>query len=151
LPDKYESGTPNLPGIAGLGAGIRFVRSKGEGRILKSELSLARRLYNGLSSIDGVKLYTDIPEEKSNVPVISFNIGEHDSESVASLLDERFNIAVRAGLHCAPLAHSAFGTSEQGTVRAVISVYTTPSQIDYFIASVNKITKLLPKKVAIGA
>ena len=65
------------------------------------------------------------------------------------MLDRRFNIAVRAGLHCAPLAHKAYGTTGQGTVRAVVSAYTKPAQIEYFLNSVKKITKLLPKKVAI--
>lgn len=149
LPDKYESGTPNLPGIAGLNAGIRFVLERGEERILRAETQKAQRLYDGLSKIENVRLYTARPTEQTHVPVISFNIGETDSEAVAALLDGRFNIAVRAGLHCAPLAHRFYGTLEQGTVRAVVSVFTTPAQIEYFITSVNKIAKLLVKKVAI--
>lgn len=150
LPDKYESGTPNLPGIAGLNEGIKFVIERGEERILRDEIQKAQRLYDGLSRIKGVRLYTARPSAQTHVPVVSFNIGDTDSEAVAALLDERFNIAVRAGLHCAPLAHRYYGTQEQGTVRAVLSVFTTPAQIEYFITSVNKIAKLIVKKVAIG-
>ena len=149
LPDKYESGTPNLPGIAGLSAGIDFVLKRGEERIFRAENAKSQTLYEGLASIKDVKLYTMRPEIAFHAPVISFNIGEHDSEEVAQILDRRFGIAVRAGLHCAPLAHKAYGTSEQGTVRAVVSAYTKPAQIEYFLNSVKKITKLLPKKVAI--
>ena len=107
-------------------------------------------LEDELSRIPGVKLYTARPEEPTHVPVISFNIMGHDSEEVAALLDSRFAVAVRAGLHCAPLAHKAYGTEQNGTVRAVLSVYTNPAQIDHLIMSVRKIQKLLSKKVAIG-
>lgn len=153
LPDRYESGTPNLPGIAGLNAGMNFVSARGEKRILKYELEKAQRLYDRLSDNPAVELYTARPDEFHYVPVISFNVRGQDSESVARLLDERFGIAVRAGLHCAPLAHKAFGTESGGTVRAVMSVYTKQSEIDYFSECVNKITKnkkLLNKKVAIN-
>ena len=152
LPDRYESGTPNLPGIAGLNAGMRFVKERGGKRIMKYELEKAQRLYDMLSDNPAVELYTARAEENHHVPVISFNLRGMDSESVARLLDERFGIAVRAGLHCAPLAHRAFGTESGGTVRAVMSVYTKQYEIDYFSESVNKITKtskLLNKKVAI--
>ena len=150
LPDKYESGTPNLPGIAGLNEGIKFVLERGEERLLHYETRLARQLYDGLSHTPGVMLYTQPPTAETHVPVISFNIEGADCEEVAALLDSRFNIAVRAGLHCAPLAHKAYGTEESGTVRAVASAYTKPAQIVYFLASVNKIRKLYLKKVAIG-
>ena len=149
LPDKYESGTPNLPGIAGLNAGLKFVIERGEGQIFRAEIAKAQKLYDGLASMKDVVLYTERPQVQTHVPVISFNVRGHDSEEIAALLNDRFNIAVRAGLHCAPLAHKSFGTEEQGTVRAVMSVYTKSAQIDYFLMSVKKIIKLLPKKVAI--
>ena len=149
LPDKYESGTPNLPGIAGLNAGLKFVMERGEANILSAETAKAQRLYDGLASMRDVVLYTARPQITTHVPVISFNVRGHDSEQIAALLSDRFNIAVRAGLHCAPLAHKSFGTEEQGTVRAVTSVYTKPAQIDYFLLSLKKIINLLPKKVAI--
>ena len=139
LPDKYESGTPNLPGIAGLNEGIRFVQAKNPKMIMKSEIRLAQRLYDSLKKINGVELYAPRPEENGSVAVVSFNIVGKDSEDVAMLLSERYNIAVRAGLHCAPLAHQSFGTIESGTVRAVISVYNKPAQTDYLADSVRRI------------
>ena len=138
LPDKYESGTPNLAGIAGLNEGIKFVLSRGEDRILKSETEKMRFLYDGLSKNKNVILYTERPSPDTHVPVLSFNIRGRDSEEVASALSDKFNIAVRAGLHCAPLAHRAYLTEETGTVRAVASVFTSSSQIEYFISAVNK-------------
>lgn len=138
LPDKYESGTPNLPGIAGLNEGIKFVLGRGESNILQSETRLARLLYDGISKNKRVRLYTERPSAESCVPVISFNIDGKDSEEVASVLSDKFNIAVRAGLHCAPLAHRSFGTRESGTVRAVMSVFTNRAQVEYFVGAVNK-------------
>lgn len=151
LPDRYESGTPNLPGIAGLNEGIKFVMKKTERNIEKYESDLALRLYQKLKKIPGVLLYTDSPKPHRSVPVISFNIDGLDSEETSTILDKRFNIAVRAGLHCAPLAHEFFGTQDSGTVRTVLSVFSTREQVDYFASSImtiNKFKKEL-KKVAI--
>lgn len=139
LPDKYESGTPNLPGIAGLNEGIKFVIKNGVEKIDSKEMLLAQRLYDGLKNINGVILYTKRPESNNSVPVISFNINGFESEKTARLLDKKFNIAVRAGLHCAPLAHNHFNTNLTGTVRAVISVYSTSQQINYFINAIKSI------------
>ena len=152
LPDKYESGTPNLLGIAGLNEGIKFVLNKKCNNIEKYEINICQKLYDGLNNIKGVKLYTSRPLSAMNVSVISFNIDGCDSEEIAFELNEKYNIAVRAGLHCAPLAHKAFKTDNTGTVRAVISVFTTESQINYFINAVNKISyfKKRIKKVAIN-
>lgn len=150
LPDKFESGTPNLPGIAGLNEGISFVRRRKIENIEKYEMLLAQRMYDKLIGINGVKMYAERPDSRYSVPVISFNIEGMDSESVAMKLNEKYNIAVRAGLHCAPLAHSSFGTIDTGTVRAVVSIFTSKEQVDYFADSIYKITKFKKefKKVA---
>ena len=140
LPDKFESGTPNLPGIAGLNEGVRFVLNKGVKNIEKKEMLLAQKLYDNLSQIKGVLLYTKRPTTENSVPVISFNIDKVDCEQTALMLDMR-NIAVRAGLHCAPLAHRFFGTEETGTVRAVVSYFTDLRQIDYFTKCILEIKK----------
>lgn len=148
LPDKYESGTPNLAGIAGLSEGVKFVLNRTPQGMERYEMRLAARLYDRLSSMDGVRLYSRRPESGTHVPVISFNVGDMDSETAARLLDER-QIAVRAGLHCAPLAHESRGTAQQGTVRAVMSVFNNERQIDYLAAAVKKIVNNQEKKVAI--
>ncbi len=151
LPDKYESGTPNLSGIAGLSEGIKFVMKNTTDLIEQKEMYLAQLMYDKLSRIDGVKLYTQRPQISYSVPVISFNIDGLDSEETASILNSKYKIAVRAGLHCAPMAHEFFNTQESGTVRAVISMFNTKEQVFYFIKAVSNINKLKKdfKKVAI--
>lgn len=141
LPDRFESGTPNLPGIVGLDEGIRFVRSRGVPNLFRREMHLAQRIYDSLSGIPGVQLYTDRPDTHSHVPVISFNVGELDSEQTAAILSDRYNIAVRAGLHCAPLAHEHYGTQFRGTVRAVTSAFNNEAQADRLITAVKNISK----------
>lgn len=143
LPDRLESGTPNLPGISGLSKGIEFVMKNKPEKILRHETRLAALLYDRLERTQGVKLYTRRPCAAQSAPVVSFNIKDADSEQVAAMLNDRFNIAVRAGLHCAPLAHLQFGTAERGTVRAVMSVFNSESQINYLADSVKKIAKVL--------
>lgn len=129
LPDRYESGTPDLSGIAGLGAGIGFVMGKGREKISSHEFSLITRLYDRLNGKRGVVLYTDRPSEEYSVPVLSFNIeGMHSEEAAAAL--GRKGIAVRAGLHCAPCAHEFMKTEEIGAVRISPSVFTARSEID---------------------
>ncbi|MGN0500545.1 MAG: aminotransferase class V-fold PLP-dependent enzyme [Ruminococcus sp.] len=139
LPDKFESGTHNLIGIAGLNEGIKYVMRKTPQGIFDYEIRLARNLYDGLSKIKDIELYTKKPDKNGFVPVISFNLKNIDSEKTAQILNDRFNIAVRAGLHCAPLAHKCFGTLEKGTVRAVISSFTTQNEVNYLVNSISQI------------
>lgn len=140
LPDRFESGTPNLPGIAGLEAGIKFITAKGRQRILTHEMSLIRRAYKGLSSVKGVKLFTTEPDEEHFAPVLSFNAEGLDSEETAAAL-ARSGIAVRAGLHCAPAAHAAIGTLETGAVRISVSAFSTARDIDMAVSAVKRLAK----------
>lgn len=122
MPDKFESGTCNLTGICGLSAGIDFVKNTTVEKIYNHEFNLLQRLYEGLSNIKAVKLYTPYPQKGFQAPVLSFNIKDIHSEEVAEQLSKSYNIAVRAGLHCAPLAHKSLGTENQGTVRASLAL-----------------------------
>lgn len=139
LPDKYESGTPNLPGIAGLNEGIKYVISRNPEKIYQREMMLLSYLYGRLKNMKNVILYTERPDFDNFVPVLSFNIKNYDSESVASILNKKFRIAVRAGYHCAPLAHESFNTSDTGTVRAVMSTFTGFEDINYLIKALSLI------------
>ena len=139
LPDKFESGTHNLIGIAGLNEGIKYVMKKTPQVIFDYEIRLARNLYDRLFRLKDIELYTKKPDNNGFVPVISFNLKNIDSEKTAQILNDRFNIAERAGLHCAPLAHKCFGTLEKGTVRAVISSFTTQSEVNYLVNSISQI------------
>ncbi len=141
LPDKYESGTQNLAGIAGLDEGIKFVLARTPEKILAHEMRLAQIMYDRLSAIDEVILYTSRPDSEFSVPVISFNLRKADSEEVAMKLSQN-EIAVRAGLHCAPLAHKSMNTIQTGTVRAVLSVFNSYEEIKFFSTVISRIKKL---------
>lgn len=137
LPDRYESGTMNLPGIAGLLAGARFV-SKHLWEIREYEDGLAQRLRENLRGIDEVILYGE--EDAPKVGVVSFNIKGMESGEVADGLD-RAGFAVRGGLHCAPSIHGWLHTMDIGAVRASVGIYNTEQQMDDFTAAVAKIAR----------
>lgn len=137
-PERYEAGTINVPGIVGLSAGVSFVSARGPENIYREEMGKAAYLHRGLSRIKKVKLYTPEPRAPWYVPVVSFNVGDIPSEEVGASLARR-GIAVRCGLHCAPLAHGKFGTQESGTVRASVSVFTRRQELDALIGAVSKI------------
>lgn len=138
MPDKFESGTPNLAGVVALRYGVQFVKSKGTERIYNHEFNLINSLYNNLSKNPKIRLYTPPLEYGKIAPVLSFNINGYDSETVAEILSKN-NIAVRAGLHCAPLAHKFIETEKTGTVRISPSVFTTQKEIMYLERVISKI------------
>ena len=139
LPERMESGTLNLPGIAGIYSGAEFVNRRGIENIYKYEMLLAKKFYSGLKLIPGVTVYTPPPVMYQSVPTVSFNIIGLDSTTVANKLGDA-GIAVRAGLHCAPMAHKRIGTLETGTVRICISVFNTEQDIRMTLMAIKKIT-----------
>lgn len=124
LPERLESGTPNLLGICGLRTGLRFVEQQGREAIYRHEMDLLSLVYQRLRNTQGVSLYTKKPQFGVSAPVLSVNVDGVPSEDVARELD-RHGVAVRAGLHCAPLAHRHFGTLPHGTVRLAPSAFST--------------------------
>lgn len=140
LPDRMESGTVNLPAIAGLSAGIDFINSVGIENILSHEYRIMQYIYDELLQLDWVELYTDRPCRPCLAPLLSFNIRGVESGTTAICLDKQ-KIAVRAGLHCAPLAHNHYGTSVGGTVRISPSAFNTLEQAKYVVRSLKKIKK----------
>lgn len=140
MPDKFESGTPNTPGIAGLGAGIKFILETGMERIRNHEESLTDYMLTQLMEIEEIEIYG--PKDASKqAAVISFNIKGRGSSEIGYYLDNLFDIAVRPGLHCAPLAHETIGTLEQGTVRFSIGYFNTKEEIDEAIKGIKTICK----------
>ncbi len=139
MPDKFECGTVNVVGIAGLLRGIEFVSARSEKRIFNHEMRLIKRLYGNLASMKRVQLYTEYPNDDCCVPLLSFNLKGLNSEAVAQRLNKDFGIAVRAGLHCAPSAHIAKGTQDIGAVRVCPSIFNTDADIQRFTNAVNKI------------
>jgi cysteine desulfurase family protein len=140
LPDKFESGTPNGPGIAGLGAGISFVRSRGIAAIRAHEIQLAGRLIAGLQEIPGVRVYG--PEDPvRRTATVSFTVEGFRVSDVGLRLDEGFGILARVGLHCAPAVHRAIGTFPEGTVRLAPGAFTTPEEIEAVLVAIRTIAQ----------
>ncbi len=140
LPERFESGTVNLPAIAGLSRGIDFVSKKGTDKILSHEFSVVSYIYDALLKNGNFKVYADDFSQNSYVPVLSFNYEGMTSGEVASYLDKK-GIAVRAGLHCAPFAHRKIGTAENGTVRIAPSVYNSVNDATLLIRVLKSMKK----------
>lgn len=138
IPDKYESGTPNTLGIAGLGAGVRFILSQGLAEIQAKEKRLTHRLIEGLQPIPGVVVY-GCGDAHKQVAICSFNIDALTPSEVSMALDEEFSIMSRPGLHCAPAAHQTINTFPQGTVRLSAGFFTTEKEIDQALKAIEKI------------
>lgn len=137
-PDRLESGTSNTPGLAGLLAGVKFIRETGLDKIQKKERELTDLLLNGLNKIAGVTTYGP-PAGKARTAVVSFTIKGRDSGEIGFLLDREYGIACRAGLHCAPWAHRTIGTLQTGTVRFSPGYFTTRMEIDESLAAVKEL------------
>lgn len=133
-PIRLEAGTLNGPGIAGLGAALDWLEEQGPDRLRRRERELARRFYQGAWEIPGVTVYGDFAAPE-RCPIVSLNLGEWDSAAVSDQLSQRFGVATRAGLHCAPLAHRALGTWKQGAVRFSFSHCNTEAEIDQGLAA----------------
>lgn len=139
LPERLESGTINSSGIVALSRGFDFVKQRKPENIYRHEMSLIRLAYDLLSENRGTVLYCPRPSNGLFVPVLSFNVRGKQSMEVAEFLNKN-DIAVRAGYHCAPLAHRTFGTEAQGTVRISTSAFNSEKDIKMFVNAVNKFT-----------
>ncbi|MBQ6324784.1 MAG: aminotransferase class V-fold PLP-dependent enzyme [Clostridia bacterium] len=133
LPERYESGTVNLPGIAGLAAGCEYVASR-LSQIMMQERELTQALYEGLNAMEGVTLYSPA-QEAGRAGIVCFNVGDLPSAQAADALARR-DIAVRGGLHCAPEAHRFMGTLRRGAVRASIGHANTFEEVERFLQAV---------------
>jgi cysteine desulfurase family protein len=137
LPDKFESGTMNIPGIAGLCEGIKFINSVGITKIKQHEELLLDYLYKELCKMNYIKLYG--PGNLLNVAsVLSFNMESIDSAMVGYLLNKK-SIAVRSGFHCAPLIHGIMGTHKHGTVRISPGYFNSIEDIENLIKALREI------------
>ena len=142
LPDRLEAGTHNVPGIAGLLAGVRYVRDRGPENILLRERRLAQLAAEGLRRLPGVTVYAN-EDLRHQSGVVSFTCQKMGAEELASALGEK-DIAVRAGLHCAPLAHETVGTVDTGTVRISFSDHNTPEEVAEFLDTAGEILARKP-------
>ncbi|MCG8401604.1 MAG: aminotransferase class V-fold PLP-dependent enzyme [Firmicutes bacterium] len=140
MPEKYESGTLNSVGIAGLGAGVEFVHGTGLKTLRRHELELTRRFIEGAGKIPGMILFGPGADEE-RAPVVSFRMEGKDTGAVGAALDKWYNIACRAGLHCAPDAHRTLGTLESKLVRFSFSYFNTAGEVDFALQCLRDINK----------
>ncbi|MDU5120081.1 MAG: aminotransferase class V-fold PLP-dependent enzyme, partial [Clostridium botulinum] len=138
LPDKFESGTMNTPGIAGLLAGIEYINEEGLNTIKEREEYLSREFINGLLNINSIKVYGPL-DASLRTATISINSSKIDNSELGFLLDSEFGIMVRTGLHCAPLAHKTIGSFPQGTLRFSFGAFNDIKDINYALYALNSI------------
>lgn len=138
MPDRFEAGTLNVPGIAGLGAGVEYILAKGVEQIRNAERDLTSRALEALREIPPIRLYGPRDPDK-RVGIISLNLTGVRPHEIAYILDEIYGIMVRAGLHCAPCAHRTIGTEDLGTLRIAFGHGNTPDDVDYLVRSLREI------------
>ncbi len=137
-PDKFESGTPNGVGIAGLAAGVRYVLRHGVAAIREREMLLIRELAEGLANIPGVTVYGPA-DPAARTATLSFTVAGRRVSEVGLRLDEEHDVLCRVGLHCAPAAHRTLGTFPEGTVRFAAGLSTTLDDVRRAVAAVAKV------------
>jgi cysteine desulfurase/selenocysteine lyase len=139
LPDKYEAGNHNAPGLAGLEAALAWIEGRGVAALREHEQRLSRQLWVGLRGVPSVTLYgPEDPHRRTGV--VSLTIDGLDPQEGAAILDSHFGIECRAGLHCAPRMHRALGTlANGGTLRLSPGPFTTAAEIDRAIAAVQSL------------
>lgn len=139
MPTRFEAGNHNVPGLAGLAAGVAWIESQGIETLRDRQRNLLGDLIERMRRIEGVTLYGPQDPERS-VAVLSFNVAGFDPQEVAALLDSQYGIEVRSGLHCAPLIHHALGTIDLGgTVRVSLGPFNTREHIEQLAAAVGEI------------
>ena len=141
MPDKFECGTLNIPGIVGLSNGIEFINNVGIENIKNKNKKLYKKLIKSISSMERYKVYGDISGENSTTS-ISFNLDGVETSELSFYLESN-GISNRSGLHCAPMCHKTIGTFPEGTVRLSISYFNTDKEIDYTISILEKAHKEL--------
>jgi len=140
LPDKFESGTMNIPAILGLKKAIEYIRSVGTNQIFKKDMELTSAFLSMVQEIEGVRIIgkKDISDR---VAVVSLDFPDSDNAVIAALLDEKYNIMTRCGLHCAPSAHKTLNTYPHGTVRFSFGYFNSMDDVEYLIQSIKETTK----------
>lgn len=140
MPDQFpthlEAGTLNVPGIAGLSEGVKYVLDKGVKNIRQQVNSLTKKIYAGLEQYPQIKIYT--PKDFETTGIVSFNLQDVNSADVGQWLWDNYQIATRSGAHCAPKVHQTFGTVEQGIVRLSLSSFNTEAEVDTLLKAIAK-------------
>lgn len=138
LPDKYEAGTPNSVGLAGLAASLEDLRQRGVESVRRHERALTGQLLEGLRAIPGIQLFGPCDPARQ-VAVVSFTLAGWQVSDVALRLDEEHGVLCRPGLHCAPAAHRTLGSFPRGTVRFSPGPFTTAAEVKEAVAAVARL------------
>jgi selenocysteine lyase/cysteine desulfurase len=138
-PIKYEAGTLNEPGIAGLAHSLDGILARGLSSIGKQKIDLTRHLVEELEKFDGVTVYSERPERNSS-GIVCFNIDHWPAADIGYVLKDAFDIRVRTGLHCAPLMHRELGTFPEGAIRVSFSAANHHGEVDTFLQALKTIT-----------
>ncbi|MCE5183145.1 MAG: aminotransferase class V-fold PLP-dependent enzyme [Synergistaceae bacterium] len=140
MPDKFEAGTPNLPGIAGLIASLEWIENEGIDKIRKHEDRLGKMLEEGLMKINGLRIIGPGSDDP-RLPVYSVNIKGMDNAKLARDLSDIYGIETRPGLHCAPLAHRTLGTFPEGALRISPGYFNTADDINLAVSALTELAK----------
>jgi selenocysteine lyase/cysteine desulfurase len=140
MPDKFESGTLNIPGIYGLNAALKYIREVGTYNIHETEMKLTQKFLERMVNIKNVDI-VGISGIENRTSVVSLDFKSLDNSEAAFLLDREYGIMTRVGLHCAPSAHKTLGTFPTGTVRFSFGYFNTLEDVDYTIECISKIVK----------
>ena len=140
MPDKFESGTPNLPGIYGFHAAVDFILDTGVEVLQERERQLTKYFLDKLRDVKDIRLAGPWDLE-NRVGVISVDFAQVDNAEAAYRLEQDYGILTRCGLHCAPSAHKTLGTFPQGTVRFSVGHYTTETEIDTAVQAIAEIAQ----------
>lgn len=139
-PDRYEAGTQNTSGLAGLKAGVEYINKRSVEAIGRHEWSLSQRIIEGLMRNNDVRVLGPALG-KPRTGIVSFTVNQIEPSEMSFILDQHYQIAVRSGFHCTPLAHEIAKTDATGAIRASVGAFSTEKEADQFIAAVNEITK----------
>ncbi|MEN8906096.1 MAG: aminotransferase class V-fold PLP-dependent enzyme [Clostridiales bacterium] len=142
MPELFESGTLNTPGIAGLNAGISYINLIGKEKIRKHKYNLVKNLIDGMKEIDGIKIYSK-DDYDNNSGIVAFEFEDIESREIGYVLNDIYEICVRTGLHCAPLAHETLRTLDKGLVRVSFSYFNTVNEVSKLLDILNDIRKSL--------
>ncbi len=139
LPDRFEPGTLNLPGIIGLHTALRFLQKTGIDALRAHDLRLTARFLEGALSLPHTRV-VGLPDVQNRAPIVSLDFGELDNATVSYTLDSQYGVMTRCGLHCAPRAHRTLGTFPQGTVRFSFGYGNTEQEVDACLEALREIT-----------
>ncbi|HDQ93438.1 MAG TPA: aminotransferase class V-fold PLP-dependent enzyme [Synergistetes bacterium] len=143
MPDRFEAGTPNLPGTAGLFAALKWISSTGITEIYKREKELGKKFHEGIRDLKGLRIY-GMDGDTGRLAVYGMNFSGLDNGTAAMELSERWGIETRPGLHCAPRAHRTLGSFPQGALRISIGYFNTEVEVDKAIEALASLAKENP-------